>query len=56
MKTDSVDPEITLRDLFALVALHSWLSDFRGYLDNHLEKKAEECYRIADVMMEARKK
>lgn len=48
-------PEVTLRDLFAMSALTGTL---RGttYTDEEIKIKAEQTYRIADAMLEARKK
>jgi len=46
--------EKTLRDEFALSAMHRMLFD-RNAFDNEMEL-AEEAYKIADAMLEARKK
>lgn len=47
--------ELTLRDLFAMSALTGTL---RGttYTDGEIKIKAEQSYRIADAMLEERKK
>lgn len=47
--------ELTLRDLFAMSALTGTL---RGttYTDEEIKIKAEQSYRIADAMLEERKK
>ena len=48
-------PEVTLRDLFAMSIIQTQVKDCL-YDDNEIKAMAEQTYRIADAMLEARKK
>lgn len=50
------DKEIALRDRFACAALTGIIAGSRGTTDAHLPIFAEIAYKIADAMLEARKK
>ncbi len=46
-------PEVTLRDLFAMSIIQTQV-DSCYYQDNEIKEMAEQSYRIADAMIEAR--
>lgn len=48
-------PEVTLRDLFAMSALSGTLGG-KIFTDEEIKFMAEQCYRVADIMLEVKKK
>lgn len=48
-------PEVTLRDLFAMSIIQTQVKDCL-YDDNEIKAMAEQSYRVADIMLETRKK
>lgn len=46
---------VTLRDLFAMSVIQTQVKDCL-YADNEIKEMAKQSYRIADAMLEARKK